>query len=303
MEEVVDGTLQGSLDEVVLQSLGSILLQGPVGNEVSIGVDQAPLGTDEVLVVLSLIGSQESISLLFHSPNLSGIELSLNFEDTIQQLIYLGLRDLLLGHQNGLLLKLRDVVTTMDENFLSSVKSSLDGFGMTKTDLVCSLLEGQIELVLTDDSERGDGGLQGGASTVGVLEDNVGSHCVSHQVELRELSDDVDELVVLTSFQEPQAFGDHGVDEVKAFDVLNDFELGTNHSVSGIRVFPLGAEGPGDGSPVLQKDRNLLHSVVQMRELESFFHSGGLGDVSSDVGPGSSTSSSHFVVLLKIVSW
>lgn len=42
MDEVVDGTLQGRLDEVVLQSSGGVLLQGLVGHVVGVGVDQAP---------------------------------------------------------------------------------------------------------------------------------------------------------------------------------------------------------------------------------------------------------------------
>lgn len=274
-----------------------------MSNEVGVGINQAPLSADEVLIILSLISSQEPRSLLFHSPDLGGVEVSLNFEDIIQQGVNLLLRDLLLGHQDGFLLELGDVVTAMNENLLSSVESASDGLGVAEANLVSSLPEGQVELVLTDDAERSDGGLQGSAATVGVLEDNVGSYLVPHQVELRELSDDVDELVVLTSLEKLQTLGNHGVDEVEAFDVLNDFELGTDHSVGQVRVLPLGAEGPGDDSPVLQVDRNLLHSVVQVGELQSFFYSGGLGDVGPDVGPGSSSDVSHFKFLLKIVSW
>ncbi len=289
--EVVDGTLQGSLDEVVLLGLDGILLQGLMSNEVGVGINQAPLSADEVLIILSLVGSQEPIPLLFHSPNLGGVELLLNFEDTIQQVVYLGLGDLLLGHQNGLFLKLRDVVTAVDEDLLSRMEFTFDGLGVAKTNLVCSLPEGQVELILTDDSERGDGSLQGGAATVGVLEDNVGGYLITHQVELRKLSDDVDELVILPSLKELQAFRNHGVDEVEALDILNNFELRANHSVGCIRVLPLSAEGPRNGSTILQEDGNLLHSIVEVGELQGLFDSLSLGDVSSDVGPGSSTSS------------
>ena len=159
MYEVIDGALQGSLDEVILQGLSSVLLQGLMSNEVGVGVNQSPLGADEVLIVFSLIGSQESISLLFHSPDLSGVELLFDLEDVIQQMVYLGLGDLLLSHQNGFFLKLRDVVTAVNEDLLSRMEFTLDGFGVAKANLVCSLPEGQVELILTDDSERGDGSL------------------------------------------------------------------------------------------------------------------------------------------------
>lgn len=49
---------------MVLQSLLRVLSQGLVGNEVGVSVDQAPLSADEVLVVLSLVSSQESLSSL-----------------------------------------------------------------------------------------------------------------------------------------------------------------------------------------------------------------------------------------------
>ena len=302
MYEVVDGALQSSLDEVILQGLGGVLLQGLMSNEVGVGVNQAPLSADEVLIVFSLIGSQESIPLLLHSPDLSGVELLFDLEDVIQQMVYLGLGDLLLSHQNGFLLKLRDVVTAVNEDLLSRMEFTLDRFSVAKANLVCSLPEGQVELILTDDSERGDGSLQGSASTVGVLEDNVGGYLITHQIELRKLSDDVDELVVFPSLQELQTLRNHGVDEVESLDVLNNFELRANHSVGCVRVLPLSAEGPRNRGTILQEDGDLLHSVVEMGELQGLFNSLSLGDISSDVGPGSSTSS-HLMFLLKFSWW
>lgn len=302
MDEVVDGALQSSLDEVILQGLSSVLSQGLMGNEVGVGVNQAPLSADEVLIVFRLIGSQESISLLFHSPDLSGVELLFDLEDVIQQMVYLGLGDLLLSHQNGFFLKLRDVVTAVNEDLLSRMEFTFDGLGVAKTNLVCSLPEGQVELILTDDSERGDGSLQGSAATVGVLEDNVGGYLITHQIELRKLSDDVDELVILSGLQELQTFRNHGVDEVEALDVLNNFELRANHSVGCVRVLPLGAEGPRNGSTILQENGDLLHSVVEVGKLQGLFNSLSLGDISSDVGPGSSTGS-HLMFLLKFSWW
>lgn len=70
---IIDGALQGSLDEVVLLSLMGFLGQGLVGNEVGVGVDQAPLGADEVLIILSVVGSQEPISLFFDPSQLGGV--------------------------------------------------------------------------------------------------------------------------------------------------------------------------------------------------------------------------------------
>ena len=92
MNEVVDGALQGRLDEVVLQSSGGVLLQGLMGHVVGVGVDQAPLSADEVLVVLSLISSQEPGPLLFDVLGLSGVEVSLVLEDGIQEGVNLGWR-------------------------------------------------------------------------------------------------------------------------------------------------------------------------------------------------------------------
>lgn len=303
MNEVVDGALQGRLDEVVLQSNRSVLLQGLVGNVVSISIDQAPLGSDEVLVVLSLVSSQEPGSLLLHVLGLSGVEVSLDFEDSIQERINLGLGDLNRGHLLSLLLELIQVDGVLSQNSLSSVKSILDGGGVAKANLVISFPEGQVELVLADDTKGSDGGLESGVSTVGVLEDNVGGNLVTQDVDGGKLSDNPDHLPVLTSLEEGQALSDQSVDEVEAFDVLDDGELLTDHSEGLQGVFLLGAEGPRNGSAISQEAGNLLHSVVQVGELQGLFNGGGLLDVVSDVGPGSSSDVSHFKFLLKIVSW
>lgn len=303
MNEVVDGSLQSGFDEVVLQSSRGVLLQGLVGNVVSISIDQAPLGAYEVLVVLSLISSQEPGSLLLHVLGLSRVEFSLDFEDGVQEGVNLGLGDLNRGHLLSLLLELIQVDGVLSQDSLSSVKSILDGGGVAKANLVVSLPEGQVELVLADDTEGSDGGLEGGVSTVGVLEDNVGGNLVTQDVDGGKLSDNPDHLPVLTSLEEGQALSNQSVDEVEAFDVLDDGELLTYHSEGLQGVFLLGAEGPRNGSAVSQEAGNLLHSVVQVGELQGLFNSGGLPDVVSDVGPGSSSDVSHFKFLLKIVSW
>lgn len=301
--EVVDGALQGRLDEVVLQSSRSVLLQRLVGNVVSISIDQAPLGSDEVLVVLSLVSSQEPGSLLLHVLGLSVVEVSLNFEDSIQEGVHSLLGDLVGCHLLSLLLELIQVDGVLSQDSLSSVEAFLDGGGMAKANLVVGLLEGDVELVLADDAEGSDGGLQGGVATVGVLEDNVGGNLVTQDVDGGKLSDNPDHLPVLTSLEEGQALSDQSVDEVEAFDVLDNGELLTNHSEGLQGVFLLGAEGPGNGGAISQEAGNLLHSVVQVGELQGLFNGGGLLDVVSNVGPGSSSDVSHFKFLLKIVSW
>lgn len=287
--EVVDGALQGGLDEVILHSLFSGLSQGLMGNEVSISIDQSPLGSDEVLVVISLVSSQESFSLLLHLSNLGGVELRLDFEDPTDQRFHLVLVYLSLGHGKGLLLELSQVFGALEENLLCSVEPSLDGLGVPKANLVSYLAEGEIELILADYSERGDGSFQGGASVVGVLEDQVGSYLVPQYLNVRELTDEVQQLMVLSSLNEGQALGNQVVYEAEGLRVLDDFELGTYYSEGLVSSFLLGAEGPGNGGSILQKYRNLLHSVVQVGEVESFFHGGGFSDVGTYVGPGSST--------------
>ena len=303
MNEVVDGALQGRLDEVILQSSGSVLLQRLMSNIISIGIDQSPLGSDEVLVVLSLIGSQEPGSLLFDVLDLSRIKLSLDFEDGVQKGVNLGLGDLSRGHLLSLLLEFIQIDRILGQDSLSSVESILDGGSMAKANFVIHLPKGQIELILTDDSEGSDGSLEGGVSAVGVLEDNVRGNLVTQDVDGGKLSDNPDHLPILTSLEEGQTLSYQSIDEVEAFDILDDGEFLTNHSEGLQGVFLLGTEGPGDGSTVSQEAGNLLHSVVQVGELQGLFNSGSLPDVMSDIGPGSSSDVSHCNFLLKIVSW
>lgn len=291
MDHFVDGALECGLDEVVFFGLVSVLGQGLMSYEVGVCVDQTPLGADEVLVVLRVVSSQESISLLFDPSQLGGVELRFDFEERIHQVGDLSLGDLPGSHQSSLLLQLREIFGVADEHFLCSVHPALDGLGVSQRDLVGGLLEGHVELILADDAKGSDGCLESGIATVGVLEDYVGGNLVTEKVDGGQLSDDVDESASFPCLEEGEAFGDHVVDEFEAFGVLNDFELGAYHSVDGIRVFSLGAESSRDGVAIFEKDRDLLHSVVELGEMEGFFHRAGLRDVGAYVVPGSSTSS------------
>lgn len=106
MNEVVDGSLQGGFDEVVLHGLLSGFSEGFMGYVVGIGIYQSPLGSDEVLVVIRVICGKESLPLLLQLSNLGRIEFRPNLEDGIHQSLYLFLGYLLLSHLEGLLLEL-----------------------------------------------------------------------------------------------------------------------------------------------------------------------------------------------------
>lgn len=167
------------------------------------------------------------------------------------------------------------------------MEPSLDGLGVPKANLVSCPAEGEIELVLADDPEGGDSGLQGSAPIVGVLEDEVRGDLITQNFDVGELSDEIQHPVVLSSLNEGQTFRDQIVYEAEGLSVLDDFELRTYYSVGLISSLPLGAESPRNGGSIPQEYRNLLHSVVQVGDSQGLFHRVGGFDVGANGFPGS----------------